>query len=83
MKYTDKHVSQWRVVLIPVGGYVRCIGDGEDVSAFQSSPDVQGSFASAHAWKKAASVFSGLLFNGLFTIVMLTFFFFVYGCVAI
>ncbi len=83
LEYTDKHDTQWRLALIPLGGYVRFIGDGEDISSFQSSPDVEGSFASAHAWKKAATVFAGPLFNGLFTIVILTFFFFVYGRVAI
>ncbi|WP_156850976.1 RIP metalloprotease RseP [Bartonella refiksaydamii] len=83
--YTDKHGTQWRLALIPLGGYVKFIGDeGEaDVPSSQSFPIVDGSFANAHAWKKAATVFAGPLFNALFTVVILTFFFFVYGRVAI
>ncbi|MCZ2158457.1 RIP metalloprotease [Bartonella sp. 220] len=79
--YTDKHGTQWRLALIPLGGYVKFIGDEEGVNV-PSSPIVSGSFASAHAWKKAATVFAGPLFNALFTIVILTFFFFIYGRIA-
>ncbi|EJF85587.1 RIP metalloprotease RseP [Candidatus Bartonella washoeensis] len=82
--YTDKHGTQWRLALIPLGGYVKFIGDEEaGISSPQSFPIVDGSFANAHAWKKAATVFAGPLFNALFTVVILTFFFFIYGRVAI
>ncbi|UTO28828.1 RIP metalloprotease RseP [Bartonella harrusi] len=81
--YTDKNDTQWRLALIPLGGYVKFVGDGEDVTSFRSSSVVEGSFANAHAWKKALTVFAGPLFNGLFTVVILTFFFFFYGRVAI
>ncbi|AGF75521.1 M50 family metallopeptidase [Bartonella vinsonii] len=82
--YTDKHGTQWRLALIPLGGYVKFIGDEEETGlpSSQSFPIVDGSFANAHAWKKAATVFAGPLFNALFTIVILTFFFFIYGRVA-
>ncbi|WP_375636269.1 MULTISPECIES: RIP metalloprotease [unclassified Bartonella] len=83
--YTDKHGTKWRLALIPVGGYVKFVGDEEkiDMVSSQSSLIVDGSFASAHAWKKAATVFAGPFFNALFTVVILTFFFFIYGRVAI
>ncbi len=83
--YTDKHGTKWRLALIPLGGYVKFVGDEEkiDTESFQSSLIVDGSFASAHAWKKAATVFAGPFFNALFTVVILTFFFFIYGRVAI
>ncbi|MBX4336261.1 RIP metalloprotease RseP [Bartonella raoultii] len=81
--YTDKHGTQWRLALIPLGGYVKFRGDGEDISSFQSSSTGDGSYASAHAWKRAATVFSGPLFNILFTFIILTFFFFTYGRVVI
>ncbi|UNE54750.1 RIP metalloprotease RseP [Bartonella machadoae] len=81
--YTDKNDTQWRLALIPLGGYVKFVGDGEDVTSFQSSSVVEGSFVNAHAWKKALTVFAGPLFNALFTIIILTFFFFVYGRVTI
>ncbi len=83
--YTDKRGTKWRLALIPLGGYVKFVGDEEkiDTVSSQSSLIVDGSFASAHAWKKAATVFAGPLFNALFTVVILTFFFFIYGRVAI
>ncbi|EJF77580.1 RIP metalloprotease RseP [Bartonella birtlesii LL-WM9] len=82
VEYRDKHGTQWRLSLIPLGGYVKFIGDGEDVSSFQSSRDIEGSFVRAHTWKKAVTVFAGPLFNILFTVIILTFFFFMYGRVA-
>ncbi|WP_208436082.1 RIP metalloprotease RseP [Bartonella phoceensis] len=83
VEYTDKHNTQWRLALIPLGGYVKFIGDREDMTSFQSSSDAKGSFANAYAWKKAVTVFGGPLFNGLFTVFILTFFFFLYGRVVI
>ncbi|WP_019223763.1 RIP metalloprotease RseP [Bartonella rattaustraliani] len=79
--YTDKYGTQWRLGLIPLGGYVKFIGEGEKVggASSQFSSIVDGSFACAHAWKKAATVFAGPFFNALFTVVILTFFFFIYG----
>ncbi|WP_455479853.1 RIP metalloprotease RseP [Bartonella sp. B23] len=76
--YTDKHGTQWRLALIPLGGYVKFIGDEEETGLRSSQ-----SFANAHVWKKAATVFAGPLFNALFTVVILTFFFFFYGRVII
>lgn len=83
--YTDKHGTKWRLALIPLGGYVKFVGeeDKDEVLLSPSSPIIDGSFASAHAWKKAATVFAGPFFNALFTIVILTFFFFTFGRVAI
>lgn len=81
--YIDKRGTRWRLALIPFGGYVKFVGDGDDMSSFQSSPIVEGSLASAHAWKRALTVFAGPLFNFLFAIVILTFFFFIYGRVAV
>ncbi len=83
--YTDKHGTKWRLALIPLGGYVKFVGEEEKIDAVssQSSPIVEGSFARAHAWKKAATVFAGPFFNALLTVVILTFFFLIYGRVII
>lgn len=81
--YTDKCGTQWRLGLIPLGGYVKFIGEEVDASSSHSFSVIDGSFACAHAWKKAVTVFAGPLFNALFTVVVLTFFFFIYGRAAI
>ncbi|WP_455466685.1 M50 family metallopeptidase [Bartonella sp. B39] len=83
--YTDKRGTQWRLALIPLGGYVKFSENEEETGlpSSQSFPIVYSSFANAHAWKKAATVFAGPLFNAIFTVVILTFFFFFYGRVAI
>lgn len=83
--YTDKRGTRWRLALIPLGGYVKFVGD-EDAASMTASPQsalLKGSFSAANAWKRAATVFAGPLFNALFTVVVLSFFFFSYGRVAI
>lgn len=81
--YKDGRGTQWRLALIPFGGYVKFVGDGKDISSFQSSSHVEDSLASVQIWKRVFTVFAGPLFNVLFAIVILTFFFFIYGRVAI
>ncbi|WP_455482359.1 RIP metalloprotease RseP [Bartonella sp. B35(2025)] len=85
VNFTDKHGTQWRLALIPLGGYVKFIEDENraDMPSSQLSSVVYGSFSGAHAWKKAATVFAGPLFNALFTVIILTFFFLTHGRVTI
>ncbi|WP_295880536.1 RIP metalloprotease RseP [uncultured Bartonella sp.] len=83
--WTDKHGTRWRIALIPLGGYVKFIGD-EDAAGMTSKSDavaLPGSFASAGAWARAATVFAGPFTNALFTVVVLSFFFFSYGRIII
>ena len=42
-----------------------------------------GSFAAANAWARAATVFAGPFTNAIFTVVVLSFFFFSYGRITI
>ena len=82
---TDKRGTRWRIALIPLGGYVKFIGD-EDAAGMASKADaaaLPGSFASAGAWARAATVFAGPFTNALFTVVVLSFFFFSYGRIII
>ncbi|WP_332066185.1 RIP metalloprotease RseP [Bartonella sp. CB189] len=81
--YTDKHGTLWRLALIPLGGYVKFVEDEESEPSSQLSPIACNSFSRVYAWKRAAMVFAGPLFNILFTVVILTFFFFFYGRVAV
>lgn len=83
--WTDKRGTRWRIALIPLGGYVKFIGD-EDAAGMTSKSDavaLPGSFASAGAWARAATVFAGPFTNALFTVVVLSFFFFSYGRIII
>lgn len=83
--WTDKRGTRWRIALIPLGGYVKFIGD-EDAAGITSKSDavaLPGSFASAGAWARAATVFAGPFTNALFTVVVLSFFFFSYGRIII
>ncbi|AQX28130.1 MULTISPECIES: RIP metalloprotease RseP [unclassified Bartonella] len=80
LNYKDKRGTQWRLGLFLLGGYVKFVEDGDRIMP-SSKPYllVHGSFMGAHAWKRAMTVFAGPLFNGLFAIVVLTFFFFFHG----
>lgn len=78
---TDKRGTRWRIALIPLGGYVKFIGD-EDAAGMTSQTNataLPGSFASAGPWARAATVFAGPFTNAVFTVVVLSFFFFTYG----
>ena len=64
---------------------MKFIGD-EDAAGMASKADaaaLPGSFASAGAWARAATVFAGPFTNALFTVVVLSFFFFSYGRIII
>lgn len=79
--FTDKRGTRWRIAIIPLGGYVKFVGD-DDAAGMTSKADaaaLPGSFAAAGAWARAATVFAGPFTNAIFTVVVLSFFFFSYG----
>lgn len=75
--YTDKRGTRWKISLIPLGGYVKFVGDEDPASMpgvkNQSLP--ADAFFAASAWKRAATVFAGPLTNGIFAIVIFAVFF--------
>ena len=73
----------WRLALIPLGGYVRFLGDGLDDENNKSVGGDEGHFNKAAAWKRALTVFAGPLFNALFSLFILALFLFFYGQVII
>ncbi|MCL7998282.1 RIP metalloprotease RseP [Brucella sp. 21LCYQ03] len=84
--FTDKHGTRWKLSAIPLGGYVKFIGDedatsspvGVDVSKL--SPDEQSrAFPGQPVWKRAATVFAGPAFNIILTVVIFSVFFAMYG----
>ncbi len=83
--WTDKHGTRWKLALLPLGGYVKFVGDLNASS--QPSPEVenlpdnqrQGIFAFAPLWQRAIIVAGGPLINFLFAIVIFAGFFAVLG----
>ena len=60
--------TEWRVSAIPLGGYVKLLG--EDPEAEVSVQDQMRSLQRQKAWKRFFIFFGGPLFNFLFTVVI-------------
>jgi len=84
--FNDRHGTRWKLSAIPLGGYVKFVGDMNVTSA----PNAEGAEALSEAerkvafhtqpvWKRAATVFAGPLFNFLLTIAVFTVIFSLYG----
>lgn len=84
--FTDKHGTRWKISAIPLGGYVKFIGDESatsspvDVNNASLSMDEQRrAFHTQPVWKRAATVFAGPAFNIILTVVIFSVFFALYG----
>ncbi|PSJ59971.1 RIP metalloprotease RseP [Mesorhizobium soli] len=84
--FTDRHGTRWKLSAIPLGGYVKFVGDMN----VTSTPDAQEAeklsdeerkvaFHTQPVWKRAATVVAGPLFNFLLTIAVFTVVFTMYG----
>ena len=66
---TDKHGTQWQIAALPLGGYVKFLGDMDPASAGQvddsqlSESDRHRAFHNAALWKRAATVVAGPVAN--------------------
>lgn len=81
--FNDRRGTRWRFAAVPLGGYVKFIGD-EDAASMpvgqRKAEDLRpDSFPAARAWKRAATVFAGPFFNALFTVAVLSALFFAFG----
>ncbi|KXF77786.1 RIP metalloprotease RseP [Paramesorhizobium deserti] len=84
--FTDRSGTRWKLSAIPLGGYVKFVGD-ESVASTPSQGAEEGLSAAEKAvafhlqpvWKRAATVFAGPAFNILLTIAILAVFFALYG----
>ena len=85
--FNDRHGTRWKLCAIPLGGYVKFVGD---MSVTSSQPGAEDSEALSEAerkvafhlqplWKRAATVFAGPLFNFLLTIAVFAVLFSTYG----
>lgn len=84
--FNDRHGTRWKLSAIPLGGYVKFVGD----MAVTSQPDQQASeklteaqkrvaFHLQPVWKRALTVFAGPAFNFILTIAVFAVMFASYG----
>lgn len=76
--FTDRHGTRWRISAIPLGGYVRFVGDMNAASVpdndliAQAGPDLRRRlFANQNVWKRIAVVAAGPAANVIFTFLIL------------
>ncbi|MHA6642253.1 RIP metalloprotease RseP [Mesorhizobium sp. A623] len=85
--FNDRRGTRWKLCAIPLGGYVKFVGDmsvtssqpGEQEIDALSDAERKVAFHTQPVWKRAATVFAGPLFNFLLTIVVFTVLFTAYG----
>jgi regulator of sigma E protease len=84
--FNDRRGTRWKISAIPLGGYVKFVGD----MSVTSTPDAETerslspeqrrtAFHTQPVWKRAATVFAGPAFNFLLTIAVFAVLFGVYG----
>lgn len=71
--FTDSHGTRWKFCLIPLGGYVKMLGDADAASATVDAEAAQSedSFPAKTVGQRAAVVFAGPAANFIFAIVVL------------
>ncbi|WP_274424145.1 RIP metalloprotease RseP [Chelativorans sp. YIM 93263] len=84
--WNDRRGTRWRVSAIPLGGYVKFVGDvgatsQPDSEEAESLSDEERriAFHLQPVWKRAATVFAGPLFNFILTIVVFSVMFAMFG----
>ncbi|RWQ89688.1 MAG: RIP metalloprotease RseP [Mesorhizobium sp.] len=85
--FNDSHGTRWKLCAIPLGGYVKFVGDMNATSSQPSSEELESltnaerkiAFHTQPVWKRAATVVAGPLFNFLLTIAVFAVLFSAYG----
>jgi regulator of sigma E protease len=82
--WTDRHGTRWKVSAVPLGGYVKFLGDNDASSATPSeqplsSEQQRRAFFTQPLYARAAVVLGGPLANLLFALLLLTVVFYVAG----
>lgn len=85
--FNDRHGTRWKLCAVPLGGYVKFVGDMNATSSQPGAEELDAlsederkvAFHTQPIWKRAATVFAGPLFNFLLTIAVFTVLFSVYG----
>ncbi|MCT8266009.1 RIP metalloprotease RseP [Afifella sp. JA880] len=75
--FDDRHGTRWRVSAIPLGGYVKFVGDENDASfpdpevlAATTPEERAGLFHFKPVWQRAAVVFAGPFANFILAVVL-------------
>ena len=85
--FNDSHGTRWKLCAIPLGGYVKFVGDMNATSSQPSAEELETltdaerevAFHTQPIWKRAATVAAGPVFNFLLTIAVFSVLFSVYG----
>lgn len=84
--FNDRRGTRWRLSAIPLGGYVKFVGDMSATStpdaaeiAALSEAERRVAFHTQPIWKRALTVFAGPLFNFLLTIAVFAVMFSLFG----
>ncbi|WP_423738562.1 RIP metalloprotease RseP [Chelativorans petroleitrophicus] len=84
--FTDRSGTRWKLSAIPLGGYVKFVGDvgatsKPDADALDdlSETERREAFHLQPVWKRAATVFAGPFFNFLLTVAVFAVMFSVFG----
>ena len=84
--FNDRHGTRWMISAIPLGGYVKFVGDmsatsAPDAGEIEALTDAEKkvAFHTQPVWKRAATVFAGPAFNFLLTIAVFAVMFSIYG----
>jgi regulator of sigma E protease len=84
--FDDRHGTRWKISAIPLGGYVKFVGDMNATSTPDageiealSDEEKKVAFHTQPVWKRALTVFAGPAFNFLLTIAVFAVMFSIYG----
>lgn len=85
--FYDRRGTRWKLCAIPLGGYVKFVGDMNATSSQPNTEEIEAltdaerevAFHTQPIWKRAATVVAGPLFNFLLTIAVFAVLFSLYG----
>jgi regulator of sigma E protease len=83
--FNDRHGTRWKFSLLPLGGYVKMFGEGEEVveddgtSRALTQTERNGSFFHKSLARRSAVVVAGPVANYIFAIAVLAILFIAYG----
>jgi regulator of sigma E protease len=84
--FNDRHGTRWKISAIPLGGYVKFLGDEDaastpsrDTLARMSEEDRKDTFFAKNVWQRAAIVAAGPIANFILAIAIFAGIFTIYG----